>query len=57
MYACGQFNVTYKFGGAAVADAERMVEVAQLICRFPENAPVVVMSAMGKVHASHNMGT
>lgn len=43
-----QFNVTYKFGGAAVADAERMVEVAQLICRFPENAPVVVMSAMGK---------
>eukprot|EP00873_Tetraselmis_striata_P004919 jgi/Tetstr1/425183/TSEL_015644.t1 len=43
-----QLNVTYKFGGAAVADAERMVEVARLVCRFPENAPVVVMSAMGK---------
>ena len=49
-----QFTVTYKFGGAAVADAERMVEVAKLICQFPEHAPVVVMSAMGKVgHHGH----
>lgn len=41
--------MTYKFGGAAVADAERMVEVARLICHFQDQAPVVVMSAMGKV--------
>jgi aspartokinase len=27
-----------KFGGSSVRDAERMVEVAAIICAFPENA-------------------
>uniref|UniRef100_A0A061SJ01 aspartate kinase n=1 Tax=Tetraselmis sp. GSL018 TaxID=582737 RepID=A0A061SJ01_9CHLO len=45
---CQQFTITYKFGGAAVADARRMVEVARIICHFQDEAPVIVMSAMGK---------
>ena len=30
-------------------DAERMQEVADIICSFPEYLPCVVLSAMGKV--------
>eukprot|EP00879_Flechtneria_rotunda_P010434 GHRR01010910.1.p1 GENE.GHRR01010910.1~~GHRR01010910.1.p1 ORF type:complete len:313 (+),score=91.06 GHRR01010910.1:70-1008(+) len=43
-----QVNVVYKFGGSSVRDAERMREVADIICSFPENLPCVVLSAMGK---------
>lgn len=38
-----------KFGGSSVASAERMLEVAQIICSFPDQLPCVVLSAMGKV--------
>ncbi|KAF5841379.1 aspartate kinase [Dunaliella salina] len=41
-------NVVYKFGGSSVRDAERMREVADIICSFPDLLPVVVLSAMGK---------
>ncbi|KAL9679941.1 hypothetical protein QQ045_017812 [Rhodiola kirilowii] len=37
-----------KFGGSSLASAERMREVAELICSFPDERPVVVLSAMGK---------
>jgi aspartate kinase len=37
-----------KFGGSSVASAERMKEVADLILTFPEESPVIVLSAMGK---------
>ncbi|GFS29576.1 aspartate kinase 3 [Actinidia rufa] len=37
-----------KFGGSSVASADRMREVADLILRFPEERPVIVLSAMGK---------
>lgn len=37
-----------KFGGSSVASAERMKEVADLILSFPDENPVVVLSAMGK---------
>lgn len=43
-----QVNMVYKFGGSSVATAERMWEVAQIVCSFPENLPCVVLSAMGK---------
>lgn len=36
-----------KFGGSSVANAERMKEVADLILSFPEERPVIVLSAMG----------
>jgi aspartate kinase len=42
-------DVVYKFGGSSVRDAERMREVADIICGFPEHLPCVVLSAMGKV--------
>jgi aspartate kinase len=42
----------YKFGGSSVRDAERMREVADIICSFQENLPCVVLSAMGKVRHS-----
>ncbi|KAF0906172.1 hypothetical protein E2562_009194 [Oryza meyeriana var. granulata] len=42
------FTVVMKFGGSSVASAERMREVADLILSFPEETPVVVLSAMGK---------
>lgn len=32
-----------------MADAERMREVAAIICSFPDELPCVVLSAMGKV--------
>jgi hypothetical protein len=44
-----QVNVVYKFGGSSVRDAERMLEVADIICSFPDLLPCVVLSAMGKV--------
>ena len=40
--------MVYKFGGSSVRDAERMREVANIICSFPEHLPCVVLSAMGK---------
>jgi hypothetical protein len=43
-----QVNVVYKFGGSSVRDAERMMEVADIICSFPQYLPCVVLSAMGK---------
>ena len=43
-----QISVVYKFGGSSVRDAERMREVASIICSFPEHLPCVVLSAMGK---------
>lgn len=42
------FTVIMKFGGKSVASAERMREVADLILRYLEERPVVVLSAMGK---------
>lgn len=43
-----ELTVVMKFGGSSVATAERMKEVAVLISSFPEERPVVVLSAMGK---------
>ncbi|CAN6286165.1 unnamed protein product [Urochloa humidicola] len=37
-----------KFGGSSLASADRMREVADLILSFPEETPVIVLSAMGK---------
>ncbi|CAH8327654.1 unnamed protein product [Eruca vesicaria subsp. sativa] len=42
------FTCVMKFGGSSVATAERMREVADLILAFPEETPVIVLSAMGK---------
>ncbi|XP_078160051.1 aspartokinase 2, chloroplastic-like [Carex rostrata] len=43
-----ELTVVMKFGGSSVATADRMKEVAVLIRRFPEERPVIVLSAMGK---------
>ncbi|GMN57414.1 hypothetical protein TIFTF001_026524 [Ficus carica] len=43
-----QFTCVMKFGGSSVASAERMREVAELIISFPDERPVIVLSAMGK---------
>lgn len=43
-----QFTCVMKFGGSSVASAERMRQVAELIRSFPEERPVIVLSAMGK---------
>ena len=43
-----QHTVVMKFGGSSVADAERMREVANIVLSFPEEMPVLVLSAMGK---------
>ena len=43
-----QLTCVMKFGGSSVASAERMREVAELILSFPNERPVVVLSAMGK---------
>ena len=43
-----RINLVVKFGGSSVASAERMVEVAQIVCGFEKAMPVVVLSAMGK---------
>ncbi|CAM0146691.1 unnamed protein product [Urochloa decumbens] len=42
------FTVVMKFGGSSLASADRMKEVADLILSFPEETPVIVLSAMGK---------
>ena len=47
-----QISVVMKFGGSSLASAERMQEVAGIICSFPEHYPCIVLSAMGKVNAS-----
>lgn len=41
-------TVVMKFGGSSVATAERMREVAKLVLGFPQENPIIVMSAMGK---------
>ena len=43
-----QFTCVMKFGGSSVATAERMREVASLILIFPQERPIIVLSAMGK---------
>ncbi|WVZ67569.1 hypothetical protein U9M48_016626 [Paspalum notatum var. saurae] len=43
-----QLSVVMKFGGSSVSSAARMEEVAGLILTFPEERPVIVLSAMGK---------
>ena len=43
-----QHSVVMKFGGSSVADAARMREVATIVMSFPEEMPVLVLSAMGK---------
>lgn len=43
-----QLTCVMKFGGSSVATAERMREVADLILSFPQERPVIVLSAMGK---------
>ncbi|KAK3412946.1 aspartokinase 2, chloroplastic isoform X2 [Eucalyptus grandis] len=43
-----QLNCVMKFGGSSVASAERMREVADLVLSFPNERPVIVLSAMGK---------
>ncbi|PSC72184.1 aspartate kinase [Micractinium conductrix] len=43
-----QVTIVYKFGGSSVATAERLMEVADIVCSFPEHLPCVVLSAMGK---------
>lgn len=48
-----QVTLVMKFGGSSVASAERMREVAEIICSFPEELPCVVLSAMGKVSSWH----
>lgn len=46
--AKNELTCVMKFGGSSVASAERMREVADLILGFPNERPVVVLSAMGK---------
>jgi hypothetical protein len=41
-------TVVMKFGGSSVANADRLREVAKLILSFPQERPIIVMSAMGK---------
>uniref|UniRef100_A0A2P2J9E5 Aspartokinase n=1 Tax=Rhizophora mucronata TaxID=61149 RepID=A0A2P2J9E5_RHIMU len=43
-----ELTCVMKFGGSSVASAKRMREVAQLILSFPNERPVIVLSAMGK---------
>ncbi|XP_004304561.1 PREDICTED: aspartokinase 2, chloroplastic isoform X1 [Fragaria vesca subsp. vesca] len=43
-----QLTCVMKFGGSSVASAERMREIADLIVSFPQERPVIVLSAMGK---------
>lgn len=43
-----QLSIVMKFGGSSVATAARMKEVVDLILSFPEESPVIVLSAMGK---------
>ncbi|OAY37125.1 aspartokinase 2, chloroplastic isoform X2 [Manihot esculenta] len=43
-----QLTCVMKFGGSSLASAERMKEVADLILSFPDERPIIVLSAMGK---------
>ncbi|XP_059669921.1 aspartokinase 2, chloroplastic-like [Cornus florida] len=43
-----ELTCVMKFGGSSLASAERMKEVAHLFLSFPEETPVIVLSAMGK---------
>ncbi|KAM0950254.1 putative aspartate kinase [Dioscorea sansibarensis] len=43
-----RLSIVMKFGGSSVASAQRMREVADLILSFPEERPVIVLSAMGR---------
>uniref|UniRef100_A0A2N9J221 Aspartokinase n=1 Tax=Fagus sylvatica TaxID=28930 RepID=A0A2N9J221_FAGSY len=43
-----QLTCVMKFGGSSVASTERMREVAELILSFPNERPIIVLSAMGK---------
>jgi aspartate kinase len=43
-----QLSVVMKFGGSSVSSPARMEEVAGLVLAFPEERPVLVLSAMGK---------
>ncbi|GMH32227.1 hypothetical protein BSKO_00061 [Bryopsis sp. KO-2023] len=43
-----QISTVYKFGGSSVSTPERMLEVADIICSFPDAYPCIVLSAMGK---------
>lgn len=49
-------RLTAQFGGSSVATAERLMEVADIVCSFPEHLPCVVLSAMGKVRAGPCVG-
>lgn len=51
-----QVNMVMKFGGSSVASAERMWEVAHIVCSFPDQLPCVVLSAMGKVCVCWGVG-
>ncbi|MCI20251.1 aspartokinase 1 chloroplastic-like [Trifolium medium] len=42
------YTCVMKFGGSSVANAVRIREVANLILSFPEERPIIVLSAMGK---------
>ncbi|XP_027350809.1 aspartokinase 1, chloroplastic-like isoform X2 [Abrus precatorius] len=42
------YTCVMKFGGSSLANAERMREVASLIQNFPDERPIIVLSAMGK---------
>ncbi|XP_019442909.1 PREDICTED: aspartokinase 2, chloroplastic-like [Lupinus angustifolius] len=46
--SCSSYTCVMKFGGSSVASAERMREVAALILSFPQERPIIVLSAMGK---------
>ncbi|XP_024023719.1 aspartokinase 2, chloroplastic isoform X1 [Morus notabilis] len=43
-----ELTCVMKFGGSSVASAHRIREIADLIRSFPEENPVIVLSAMGK---------
>lgn len=39
--------IVMKFGGSSVANAERIKHIADIICKYRDKRPVVVLSAMG----------
>ena len=43
-----QYSVVMKFGGTSLASAERMREVASIVLSFPDQMPILVLSAMGE---------
>ncbi|KAM1609441.1 hypothetical protein FF1_021560 [Malus domestica] len=42
------FTCVMKFGGSSLASAVRVREIAQLVVSFPDEKPIIVLSAMGK---------